>query len=119
MADVHEGASRRVGEPRRFKFGRRPPGFGPRVSGCSCASAAFLLFLHGGEDLMSSLAVLGLLGVSSSTGMLNRISPYGDFSCKRMWQKLYPDPECSVLQVILKEKVKELNLHEVSTSLGR
>lgn len=64
VADIHAGACCRVGEPRRFKFGRRPPGFGPRVNGCSCASAAFLLFLHGGEDLMRSLAVLGLLGVS-------------------------------------------------------
>lgn len=49
-------------EPRRFKFGRRPPGFGPHVSGYSCASAAFLLFLHRGEDPMCSLAVSDLLG---------------------------------------------------------
>lgn len=66
-------------EPRRFKSGRRPPGFGPHVSGYSCASAAFLLFLHRGEDPMCSLAVSDLLGVSSSTGTLNGISLYEDF----------------------------------------
>lgn len=90
--DVHAGACCRVWEPRRFKFGRRTPGFGPRLSGYSCASAAFLLFLHRGEDLMRSPAVPGLLGVSSSTGTLNWISLCGDFSCERLWQKLCPDP---------------------------
>lgn len=78
-----------------------------QLGGYSCGGAAFLLSVQRGRPS----SVPALLGLSTSAGTLNGTS--GEICpTKQLCADLG-----SVFQVILKEKVKELNLHEVSRLL--